>query len=194
MIPEHLYAGNLQLALLVKKIPGAIVECGTWRGGMVAGIADALGPDRQYFLFDSYEGLPPAKEIDGKAALEWQSDTKSPIYYDNCRASEKDAQTAMGMSAARQVTIVKGWFNETLPRAATGPIALLRMDADWYESTKQILSNLAHLVVPEGIIVVDDYYIWEGCTRAINEWAAENNLMIRQFWRGGICFIQKQRG
>src|SRR5437879_4892585 len=72
MTPEDVYTGNLVLAQRVKAIPGAVVECGTWRGGMIAGIADVLGSKRRYFLFDSYEGLPPAKEIDGQAALAWQ--------------------------------------------------------------------------------------------------------------------------
>jgi O-methyltransferase len=194
MIPEDHYTANLQLALRVKNVPGAIVECGTWRGGMIAGIADILGSDRHYFLFDSFEGLPAAKEVDGKAALAWQRDTSSPIYYDNCRASEDEARTAMSKSAARQLTIVKGWFNETLPRASTGPIALLRMDADWYDSTKQILASLADLVVPEGVIIVDDYFTWEGCTRAVNECAAQKSWMIRQFWPPGVCFIQPRCG
>ena len=75
MVPENIYAGNLRLASTVRNLSGAIVECGTWRGGMIAGIADVLGPGRHYRLFDSYEGLPPAREIDGEAALAWQRDT-----------------------------------------------------------------------------------------------------------------------
>src|SRR6266705_81074 len=80
------YCANLRLANRFKHIPGAIVECGTWKGGMIAGLACVFGADRSYYLFDSYEGLPPAKEIDGKAALHWQADTKSPNFFDNCRA------------------------------------------------------------------------------------------------------------
>jgi O-methyltransferase len=190
MIPQGLYMANLQLALHVKKIPGAIVECGTWRGGMIAGIADILGPERHYFLFDSFEGLPPAKEIDGDAALAYQRDTSSPAFYDNCRASEGEAKTAMSMSAARQVTIIKGWFSETLPNASTGPIAILRMDADWYDSTKQIFDSFADLVVAGGLIIVDDYYVYRGCTRAVNECAAQRNWMIREFGPRGVCYIR----
>ena len=189
MIPENIYTGNLHLAAEVKDIQGAIVECGTWRGGMIAGIADILGASRQYRLFDSYEGLPPAKEIDGEAALAWQRDTSSPIYYDNCRASEEEARQAMSMSAATDFDLVKGWFSDTLPAAEVGPIAILRIDADWYESTKQVLDSLASYVVPGGLIVVDDYHTWTGCTRAVNECAAARNWMIRQYWLGGVCYI-----
>jgi O-methyltransferase len=189
MVPEDVYIGNLQLVEKVRGIPGDIVECGTWRGGMIAGIADVLGADRHYRLFDSYEGMPPAKEIDGEAARAWESDPSGPDYFDNCRASEEEAKQAMSMSSATDYTIVKGWFRETLPSASVGPIALLRMDADWYDSTKQILENLAPHVVPGGLIIVDDYYVFQGCTRAVNECAVERNWMIRQYRVGGVCYI-----
>jgi O-methyltransferase len=189
MVPEDIYTANLRLASRVKSVPGSIVECGTWRGGMIAGIADVLGPSRHYCLFDSFEGLPPAREIDGVAALAWQKNTSSPGYYNNCRASEQEARQVMSMSRATNYTLVKGWFNETLPRADLGPIALLRMDADWYDSSKAILDNLAACVVPGGLILVDDYYTWEGCTRAVNEHAAARNWMIRQDERGAVCYI-----
>jgi O-methyltransferase len=189
MIPEHIYIGNLRLLSTIRNISGDIIECGTWRGGMIAGIADVLGPDRHYRLFDSFEGLPPAKEIDGEAALAWQRDKSNPGYYENCRASEDEARQAMSMSTATDYTLVKGWFNETLPRANVGPIALLRMDADWYDSTKAILDNLADRVVPGGLIVVDDYYVYQGCARAVNEFAVARNWMIRQYQLGEICYI-----
>jgi O-methyltransferase len=194
MVPEDIYTANLRLASRVKSIPGAIVECGTWRGGMIAGLADVLGSKRRYFLFDSYEGLPPAKQVDGEVALAWQKNTKSAAYYDNCRASEDEARSAMSMSAASDYTIVKGWFENTLPKTDVGPVALLRMDADWYDSTKQILDNLAGRVVPGGVIIVDDYYAYEGCTLAVNEHAAKQKWMIRQYSPGGVCYIVVSKG
>ena len=189
MLPENIYTSNLHLAAKIRSLPASIVECGTWRGGMIAGIADVLGPGRHYCLFDSYEGMPPAKEIDGEAARAWERDISSPKYHNNCRASEDEANQAMSMSAATDYTLVKGWFNETLPRASVGPIAFLRMDADWYDSTKHILDNLAHCVVPGGLIIVDDYYVFEGCARAVNEFAVAQNWKIRQYWIGGVCYI-----
>lgn len=188
MIPWATYVGNLRLAGQVAGVEGCIVECGTWRGGMIAGIAEILGSGRSYYLCDSYAGLPPAKNIDGDAALRWQADTTSAFYFNNCAASEKDARSAMAMSAARNYTILKGWFEETLPKFPDVPIGLLRMDADWYESTKCILENLGPRVSPGGLIVIDDYYTWEGCAVAVNEFAARNRWRIRQS-RYGVCYI-----
>jgi O-methyltransferase len=188
MIPEISYADNLRLSANVAAVEGSIVECGTWRGGMIAGIAEILGKQRRYYLCDSFQGLPLAKEIDGDAARAWQADTKGPWYHDNCRASEEDAKAAMLLSGANDYKILRGWFEETLPRFPREPIALLRMDADWYDSTKCILENLAHRVVPGGLIVIDDYYTWEGCTLAVNEFAVRNKWQIRQS-RFGVCYV-----
>ena len=189
MVPRLSYVANLRLAASLKGIPGDIVECGTWRGGMIAGIADILGPERCYRLFDSYEGMPPAKEIDGKWALAWERNTSGPDYHDNCRASELEARTAMSLSRAKNVVITKGWFQDTLPKAARSPISLLRMDADWYDSTVCILENFASSVVPGGMIIVDDYYFFEGYALAVNEFAVERKWMIRQSPFGEVCYI-----
>lgn len=95
----------------------------------------------------------------------------------------------MSMSAATDYVVVKGWFHETLPSAVVDTIALLRLDADWYDSTKAILDNFAHCVVPGGLIIVDDYYTFEGCARAVNECAAQRSWMIRQHRLAGVCYI-----
>ncbi|HLI81516.1 MAG TPA: TylF/MycF/NovP-related O-methyltransferase [Candidatus Binataceae bacterium] len=188
MISELTYVGNLRLMKNIASVEGDVIECGTWRGGMIAGIADVLGSRRRYYLCDSFQGLPPAKEIDGAAARAWQSDTGGPEYYNNCTASEEEARAAISLSAATDYQIVKGWFEQTLPRLPARPIALLRMDADWYDSTKCILDNLAERVASGGLIIVDDYYQWEGCTLAVNEFAARKKWRIRQNIYG-VCYI-----
>jgi hypothetical protein len=78
MIPEGGFVQNLRLVESVRHISGCVVECGVWRGGMSAAMALLLGPDRTYYLFDSFEGLPPAKAIDGEAANHWQCDSEDP--------------------------------------------------------------------------------------------------------------------
>ena len=61
MIPPDVYARNLLLVKAYEHVPGCVVECGTWKGGMIGGIATVLGPEREYHLFDSFEGLPPPR-------------------------------------------------------------------------------------------------------------------------------------
>jgi len=192
MIPADTYINNLDVIYRLRDVPGCVVECGTWRGGMIAGIAEALGsPDRHYYLFDSYEGLPPAKDIDGQAAQAWQTDTQGPQYFDNCTADEATARQAMAMSRATDVTITKGWFNETLPGfRPESPIAVLRLDADWFDSTLTCLEALYPHMSPEGLILLDDYYAWDGCSRAVHHFLAQHGYAARITQTKGLCTIR----
>ncbi len=194
MVPEDIYIKNLKLAELFNFAPGAVVECGTWKGGMIAGIAKTLGPARSYFLFDSYQGLPPAKEIDGEAARNWQNDTTGPQYHDNCTASEDDARAAMERSGATDWKIVPGWFEDTLKSPSVpDEIAILRLDGDWYDSTMTCLEALFPRVSENGIVIFDDYYFWDGCSRAVHDYlsAQKSSARISQF-ADTVAYILKR--
>jgi O-methyltransferase len=192
MVPCPQFVANLELCLERAPRAGCIVECGVWRGGMSAAIADVL-TDRLHILFDSFEGLPPAKDIDGRAALDYQNDKTSPVYFDNCRAESSFAEKAMKMSAARDFRLVQGWFSETLPRfASPEPIALLRLDADWYESTMDALNSIYPQIMPGGLIIIDDYYAWDGCARAVHDYFSMHKTADRLREFQGICYFTKQ--
>ena len=132
MIPRRRFIESLNLAARVE-VRGDLVECGTWKGGMIAALAERVG--RRAVLFDSFEGLPDAKAVDGAVAIAWQSDTESPWYHDNCTADERDAIVAMTLAGA-EYEIRKGWFEQTVPAyAAQQPtIAIMHLDGDWYDS------------------------------------------------------------
>jgi hypothetical protein len=192
MVPRRTFVANLALAAECAPIPGCVVECGVWRGGMIAGIAEVLGPDRTYYLFDSFEGMPEAQEIDGPAALAWQANPAGASYHANCRADQALAERAMARAGARKVELVHGWFEATLPRfAPREPIALLRLDADWYHSTIACLRGLAGHLAPGALVIVDDYYTWDGCARAVHRFLAETGscAKVSQF-RGEVAVIR----
>jgi O-methyltransferase len=191
MIPSDIYISNLRLAFTYRKTEGIIVECGVWRGGMIAGMAQIMDVNKQYYLFDSFEGLPDAEEIDGKAALEWQNNKSSEHYYDNCKAEIEYANSAMKLAGANNYQLIKGWFNETLPNFnPKEKIAILRLDADWYESTMTCLNYLYPLVSENGLIIIDDYHAWDGCSRAVHDYLSKNNLPLRiSQTEAGICYI-----
>lgn len=194
MIPELMYIDNLRLAEKIKPIEGDIVECGVWKGGMIAGIARVLGNNRTYHLFDSFEGLPQAKENDGKAAMEWQQKKEDKNYFDNCRADEQYAEEAMKKSGCLQYFLHKGWFHSTLPEYKNQRIALLRLDGDWYESTRICLEQLYPQVADNGIIIIDDYHFWDGCTKAVHEYLYKNNLSDRICTtENGVAYIIKNQ-
>lgn len=167
---------QLSVALEEAKLPGAFVECGTWKGGCAAimgAIADRYGGKRMTWYLDSFEGMPDPTEADGSGTDEIEGDV--------LKASVSDVEEIIFKTlhlSPEYNRIVKGWFQETLPRVKgdIGPIALLRLDADWYEGTLYCLRELYDQVLPGGYIIFDDFARWEGCRRAVREFLAERNL------------------
>lgn len=172
-------------------IPGAFVECGTWRGGALAYLARAakrlgLG-NRRIYGFDSFEGLPEPVELDGAEIIRQSAELRGePLTTSGalqggpwCRAPHERCATVLAETGypASLVNIRKGWFQDTLPgaKAEIGPIAILRLDGDLYESTKVCLLTLYDSLVPGGCLIIDDYGMFPGCKRATDEfWAARN--------------------
>jgi O-methyltransferase len=196
MVERCQFIDNLALAARVASVEGVVVECGVWRGGMIAGIAEVLGPSRLYYLLDSFEGLPPADAVkDGQRAVAYQADRASPAYHENCRADMVFAQRSMQLAGATRYELRKGWFADTLPMFKPAePIVLLRLDVDWYESTLQCLTALYPLVRPGGLIILDDYHYWDGCTRAVHDYLAHYGLpeRIRESPHG-VAYLVKHR-
>jgi len=192
MIPEKTFIRNLELARKFRNTQGVVVECGTWRGGMIAGMVSVLGRNKAYYLFDSFEGLPEAKEIDGPEAKFWQSNKEGLFYFDNCRANESEAAKAMDLAGAHRYTIKKGWFNTTLSdfRPSEG-ISILRLDGDWYDSTMECLTRLFPQVNANGVVIIDDYYMWRGCSKAVHDYLSKQELPFRISVFKGICYISK---
>ena len=191
MAPASYFWRNMLLVDQRRHVNGCVIECGVWRGGMSAGMAEVLGPEREYFLFDSFEGLPPAQDVDGKAARDWQADSRGELYYDNCRAPVEFAERAMKLARVSKYTIVKGWFAQTIPGFVPPcPIAVLRLDGDWYESTMIVLENLYKYLAPDALVIVDDYYAWDGCSRAIHDFLSRHQLAARVTQKYGVCVLE----
>ncbi|MDA1337825.1 MAG: class I SAM-dependent methyltransferase [bacterium] len=170
------------------KINGAFVETGVWRGGcagILAYISKKYNYQNKLYFFDSFEGLPQPSIKDGRDAKifangESKGDLKS---IKKVKAEEgyiKELLFEKLEIDPTKVYIIKGWFQDTLAKNKNriGKIAILRLDGDWYESTKVALENLYDLVVPGGYIIIDDYYFWDGCKKAVDEFISNNNLKV----------------
>jgi hypothetical protein len=178
------------LAAIDAGLPGVVVECGTWKGGcsfaLLLAQRAAYGQIRRpVYMLDSFEGLPQAEERDGPLALSWQNREMPEIYFDNCAAEEAEVRSAIGVFGfgPGECKVVRGWFDQTVPAlaselAATG-IAFLRLDGDWFSSTKVCLDHLMPLVAEGSTVVVDDYYAWDGCARAVHAHFAEHDVAYR---------------
>lgn len=187
--------------VLVEGVPGDLVECGVAQGGsalLIALVNKKYGGDlRRLWLFDSYEGLPEPTSEDfqkGKTGTHVR-----PLPKGSCLGTIEDVSRLLfqenSLSPAT-IELVKGWFQESLPitRDRLGPIALLRLDGDWYESTKICLEMLFDRVSEGGFVILDDYFSCFGCRRATEEFLAAHNqtYSIIPDGRGGAYF-QKRR-
>lgn len=193
-VPRNQYLANLRLADQALARPalaaGCIVECGTWRGGMAAGLAVLGGPGRQYHFFDSFAGLPPVTTRDGEAARRWQAAS-----VDNCAAAREEFERVIAGAAIppARLHIHAGFFADTFPGVAVPPIAILRLDADWYESTLLCLEKFWDSLLPGALLLLDDYYAWEGCRKAVHAFLARREAAepIRQSRFGRVAHILK---
>lgn len=194
MLPENQFEENLLIADRIgSEIEGDVVECGVWRGGMIAGLVEVMGKNRTYHLFDSFEGLPPAKDIDGEAAIKWQQEKTGEFYFNNCQAEIEIAESAMKIANCKYV-LHKGWFEETLPKFIPDKkLALLRLDGDWFDSIMLSLKYLFPYVSKGGIVLIDDYENWDGCSRAVHSYLSSISSISRiSISPLGVCFIIKK--
>jgi len=166
-------------------IPGAIVECGVWRGGSMAAIARTLlqmqDLKRDLYLFDTFEGMsvPTSKDIDysGKSASKVLEENEGTRCADAPLAGVRNVLKETGYPMNR-IHFVQGKVEETIPRNAPDLISLLRLDTDWYESTAHELVHLFPLLSRSGVIIVDDYGHWKGSQQACDEYFRQNQITI----------------
>lgn len=169
-------------------IPGAIVQCGTWRGGLAAMIADTLAgagdTEREIYLYDSFQGMPLPGEHDVKVSA---PEVRAVDLYHERQANGREwakavaanVQGAMVRSGyPGRVHIIEGDVLETIPGDAPQEIALLHLDTDWYESTRHELEHLYPRLVPSGVLVVDDYRHWAGSRKAVDEYFSEQAMFL----------------
>lgn len=176
-------------AVLADKIPGAIVECGVWRGGAMAfakGVLAAHEDDRDVWLCDSFQGLPAPDLPQDTVDLQSSKYPMLAVSADRVRALFE----RLGLWDDH-INLLPGWFADTLPSAPIGPIAVLRLDGDYYASTMTALEALYDKVPPGGFVIVDDYGALEPCRQATDAFRRDRGIQdplndidgIGAFWR-----------
>ena len=202
---ERLLANMDAVEHVVRRgVPGALVECGVWRGGSVVAMVRVLQrlgvDDRDVYLFDTFTGMTEPEEVDTSplepsATSTWQSTPEgatpwrwafdAAIYDED---SVREYVLATGYPAER-VHLVRGPVEETLPEQAPERLALLRLDTDWYRSTLHELEHLYPRLSPGGVLIVDDVGHWDGARKAVEEYfstRAEPILLSRTDYTGRV--------
>lgn len=169
-----------------REIPGAFVECGVWKGGSVLAMLRTLislgVTDRDIYLYDTFDGMTEPTKDDvsvyhGSALQAWQTAQNSgerawnDLFNEEIFNEEGVRRLLLSTGyPAERLHFVKGPVEQTIPAITPDSIALLRLDTDWYESTRHEMEHLYPLIRPNGVLIIDDYGHWDGCRKAIDEY------------------------
>jgi O-methyltransferase len=171
-------------------IAGDIVECGVWRGGSMMLVAEALlrlkQGNRHLHLYDTFAGMtvPSAKD---SSRFEKLPPTESfatskkegeVVHWSYAGLDEVRRNVLSTGYEERYVHFVKGPVEQTIPGKIPERIALLRLDTDFYESSKHEMIHLFPRLVQGGVLILDDFGHWEGQRLAVEEYLAEHKVKL----------------
>lgn len=181
-----------------EKIEGDFVECGVWKGGNILGMMEFCDFEKKYDLniwaYDTFEGMtaPTDRDVDldGKLANNILNSIKCI-----CHLDEFEKNIGTSSFPKDKIKIVKGDICKTLEDKKNIPekISLLRLDTDWYESTKKELEVLYPLLEPGGVLIIDDYGHWKGSRTATDQYFSSININphFTKIDYTGVCHIKK---
>jgi hypothetical protein len=181
LIRNHTMCSNARLRglyhglhdVVIRNVPGDVVECGSARGGSAAlmGLTlRKLGAQRKMWLFDTFEGLPAPSVNDPDRDI-------ADLFTGTCVGTVEEVRGLFACLNLLQGTeFVQGLFQDTVAVSPISQIAFLHIDGDWYESVKTCLENLYEKVAPGGIIQLDDYGYWQGARKAVDEFLGRRGI------------------
>lgn len=193
---ERCYALYQAVQYIIKNnIPGDLVECGVWKGGSAMLVAYTLKQagiiNRKLYLYDTFEGMTQPGEMDGQPEKEeWDRSRVTDTLNKMCYAPVEEVKANMEKTGypVELTMFIKGKVEDTIPGTIPLHISLLRLDTDWYESTRHELQHLYPLLSQHGVLIVDDYGAWQGARKATDEYfAAKNNVLLQRIdWTGRL--------
>jgi O-methyltransferase len=201
--PERIWAMFSASEYIDKaNIEGDVVECGVWRGGnmiLAKRVHQRLPLSRQFWLYDTFAGMSEPTKHDrsfaGPLASSMMAKYATPTHSEWCYASLEDVKANFEKFRALDdsVKFIKGKVEDTLkdPKNLPGKIALLRLDTDWYESTKIELEVLYPRLVPGGVCIIDDYGHWRGARKAVDEYFADQAILLQRIDYTARMFVKR---
>jgi len=181
--------------IIKNNIRGDFAECGVWKGGscmLIAFLLLELGvTDRSIYLYDTFEGMVQPGIMDGEAEKRTWEEMRDENGHNNWCFSSIEL-TMMNMRQTgypeEKIKFVKGKVEETIPVTIPSGLALLRLDTDWYESTKHELVHLYPLLERKGVLIIDDYGAWTGARKAVDEYFSGKHAVFlhRLDWTGRL--------
>jgi asparagine synthase (glutamine-hydrolysing) len=172
-----------------KNIPGIVVEAGCALGGSAIVIATAKKPSRAFKIYDTFGMIPPPGNMDGDDTHERYGEILSGksngIGGDTYYGYRKDLLSEVKINfkesglpiKENHIIFIKGLFEETL--LINEPVAFAHIDGDWYQSVMTCLEIIVPNLSIGGILVIDDYYCWSGCKKAVDDYFADKKDKFR---------------
>jgi hypothetical protein len=189
-VADYTMAGPVRTVCLIRavkylvenEVPGDFVECGVWKGGSMMAVALTLlclkRTDRRLWLFDTFLGMskPTAEDL----SITGCSPTQDLYDAEWIKISKDRVQEAMARTGypMERVELIEGPVEDTIPTRSPEQIALLRLDTDWYESTRHELVHLYPRLSTGGVLLIDDYGAWQGARKATDEYIREQHLPL----------------
>lgn len=162
-------------------IPGDLVECGVWKGGSVMAMALTLlrlqDNTRNLYLYDTFAGMTAPEDRD----VDYEGMSAERLGEAGRYVAVQEQVEAVVLSTGydrSRIHFVPGRVEDTIPAQAPGVISLLRLDTDWYASTRHELAYLFPRLAPGGVLIVDDYGHWQGARQALDEYVAQKRLCL----------------
>ena len=178
-------------------IPGCIVECGVSNGCkeilFITRLKELKTTPRHIFMYDTFEGMvqPTEEDFTHQDAVLYELSVEQTFTHwqqNQCQDHNNWCYTSLenvknnlnGLGYPEEyLHYIKGKVQDTLPNAdllPKEPIAILRLDTDWYESSKIELETLYPLVAKNGLVIIDDYFHWAGQRKAVDEYLSFHQI------------------
>ncbi len=179
---ERCYALYKSVSYVIENnIEGDFVECGVWKGGSCMLMAYTLMEngvtDRKIWLYDTFSGMAQPGENDGDAEkAEWEQNKITEEKNNWCLGEREEVEQNLQLTGypTDNFRLIKGKVEDTIPATIPSKIAILRLDTDWYDSTKHELAYLYPLLQKRGLLIIDDYGAWQGARKATDEYFSKN--------------------
>ena len=181
-------------------VSGAFVDCGVWKGGsaltMIYTLMALKSQIKDSYLYDTFAGMAEPTDVDVSvsgfvAKKKFLADQISPTKNNWCLSDIEEVKRVLFNTGYNKEALkfVKGKVEDTIPQTIPNEISLLRLDTDWYTSTKHELTHLFPLLKSGGVLIIDDYGEWEGARKAVDEYILDNNLNLLLTYVDTSCVI-----
>ena len=165
--------------IIQNNVDGDFVECGVWKGGnliMFQKYIEKYNLNKKIYAYDTFEGMSEPAEID--KTFEGES---ASLQLDKLEKKKVDRKKNVEKyTTSTNLTSIKGKVEDTLINKKNLPnkISILRLDTDWYSSTKKELEILYPLLEKNGILYIDDYGYWQGARKAVDEFFKDKKVTM----------------